>query len=102
MSINIGNADDPFYRYTRPLSIVENNCGKTKIINLKQICQALETKGKYLLYYIQLEKSVPIKKNGEIISIIPKNEIEILINKFIEQYILCNKCHYPELTIKKD
>ena len=101
MSTNIGNTDDPFYRYKRPMSIIEIKSGKTKIINLPAIAQALYTKESYLLYFIQLEKSTFVTSKGEIKMVIPKNEIELLINKFIQNYILCNVCKYPELVIKK-
>lgn len=97
-NIPIGKTDDPFYRYKRPVTIVKHLNNKTIITNLDSISKALNTNAAYILYYIQLQKSVPVIKN-EIKAIIPQPEIETLINEYIEQYILCDICHYPELII---
>ena len=53
--------------------------------------------------YIKLKKSVSVTKKLEINGIITKLELETLINQFIDEYILCNICGYPELiTIKSE
>ncbi|AYV85096.1 MAG: hypothetical protein Satyrvirus3_27 [Satyrvirus sp.] len=101
VSVNIGNSNDPFYRYKRPTSIVQNKGNKTIISNLDAISKSLYTKPAYILHYIQIKKSAPITPNGEIKMFIGKNEIETLVNEFINDYILCNKCSLPELVIKK-
>ncbi|XWV24781.1 mimivirus translation initiation factor 5 [Tupanvirus deep ocean] len=98
---NIGDSIDPFYRYRRPVSIVENKAGKTIITNLDNIAKALNTKSSYILYYIQLTKSTFITSKSEIKTVLTKSEVEELVNKFIEQYILCTVCKYPELITKK-
>lgn len=100
-TINIGKTDDVFYRYKRHISLLEHKSGKTIITNLSTICADLNTKPSYFLYYIQLEKSIPVTNKGEIKTIIKQAEIELLINNFIDKYILCAKCKYPELEIKK-
>ena len=51
---------------------------------------------------IHLVKSVPITPKGEIKTNLNKNQIEDLINNYIEEYVLCKKCKYPELVIKKN
>lgn len=103
MAVNIGKSTDPFYRYRRPLSIIEHKLGKTIIINLNEIANALHTKPLYLVYYFKLKKSVSVTKRLEINGIITKLELETLINQFIDEYILCNICGYPELiTIKSE
>lgn len=101
MSVNIGNSSDPFYRYKRPTSIIENKANKTKIINLDLIAKALKTKPSYIIYYIQITKSTSINGKYEINKILTKAEIESLIDHFIDAYILCTKCRYPELVINK-
>lgn len=101
MTTNIGDSIDPFYRYKRPIATVENRSSKTIITNLDAIAKALHTKATYILYYIQLEKSTSISTNGEIKCIINKSDIEIIIDKFIAQYILCNVCNYPELVTQQ-
>ena len=102
MTTNIGNVIDPFYRYKRPVAIILNKGKSTIIENIKDIAMALHTKESYMLYYIQLEKSIPITSKGAIKANMNKNEIEKIINDYIEKYILCNKCNYPELVTKKD
>ena len=99
--INIGESIDPFYRYKRPVSIIENRSGKTIISNLDNIAKSLHTKSSYILYYIQLEKSTSVTNKGEIKMELSKNEIEILINKYTEEYVLCALCKYPELVFKE-
>lgn len=98
---NIGETIDPFYRYKRPVSTVEIRQGKTIISNLDLIAKALKTKPSYILYYIQLEKSTSITNKCEIKIELNKIEIEELIDKYIEEYVLCGMCNYPELDIKK-
>lgn len=100
MMINIGDSLDPFYRYQRPIAIVSYHARCTSIDNLNEIAKALQTNAKYLLHYIKIEKSVGVLKNNDIKSIIDKKEIEDLINKFIKKYLLCTKCHLPEIIIK--
>lgn len=99
--INIGESFDPFYRYKRPKSICDYNNGKTTIVNIEEIAKALHTKASYIIYYIQLYKSTPTNKN-EIKAVIPQTEIEGIINDYIEKYILCSVCRYPELVIHKN
>lgn len=101
MSTNIGNSDDPFYRYKRPLAIVENRGKTTSIKNLDAISKSLDTKSNYLLYYIQLEKSTSVTK-GTINTILSSKQIEEMVNGFINKYILCKSCAYPELMIQED
>lgn len=101
-TVNIVNLDDPFYRYKRPYAISEYHGNKTTIIvNLEEIANALHTKASYILYYIQLAKSTSVNDKGEIKMIIPLKEIEKIINKFINEYIICTSCKLPELVIKK-
>lgn len=100
MTTNIGNLDDPFYRYKRPMAQIDNKNGKTVITNIDIIAKSLHTKSSYMLYYIQLEKSTSITK-GEIKMNLSKQEIEKLLNDFINKYILCNICNYPELIIQQ-
>ena len=98
--INIGDSIDPFYRYKRPRTICEHHKGRTIIVNLEDIAKALHTKASYITYYIQLEKSTSATTNGEIKTIIPQSEVEKIINDFIEKYILCMVCRYPELVTR--
>jgi translation initiation factor 2 beta subunit (eIF-2beta)/eIF-5 len=101
MTTNIGETDDPYYRYKRPISLVENKSGKTTITNLEDIAKSLHTSPKYILYYIQLAKSTSITTKNELKTILTRSEIEVLINKYIDEYILCSKCKYPELVTKQ-
>lgn len=100
-NIPIGDSNDPFYRYKRPVSIIKHTNNKTVIVNLDSISKALNTESAFILYYIQLQKSVPVIKN-EIKAIFSQPEIELLINQYIDQYVLCDICHYPEMVIMKN
>lgn len=99
--INIGESDDIFYRYKRPVAIIDIQSGKTIITNLNDIAQAINTKPSHILYFIQLEKSTSVTNKGEIKIILLKSVVEDLIEKYIAKYILCNICKYPELETKK-
>ena len=79
MNTNIGDSTDPFYRYVRPIAIVENRKNMTIITNIENIAKALHTEVKYILYYIQLSKSTSISSKGEIKMILKKTEIEAII-----------------------
>lgn len=100
MSKNIGNSIDPFYRYRRPISIVTHRKNFTIIKNLTEIAKALETEPDYILHYIKLTKSVSITNKLEIKSVIQLEQIEDLIDKFIDEFILCENCILPEIVIK--
>ena len=102
MNTNIGDSTDPFYRYVRPITIVENRKNMTIITNIENIAKALHTEVKYILYYIQLSKSASVSSKGEIKMILKKTEIEAIINSFISEYVLCKTCNYPELVIKRE
>lgn len=102
MTTNIGDSIDPFYRYKRPLAVLETKKNTTIISNIDAIAKSLHTEPKYILYYIQLAKSTSVSTRGEIKMVLNKAEIENIINQFISEYILCQVCNYPELVIKKE
>lgn len=100
-TVNIGNSDDPFYRYRRPASICTVHSGTTFITNLEDIANSLHTKPAYILHFIKLKKSTPVTPKGGIKMVLTKSQVEELINQFIEQYVLCTLCAYPELVITR-
>lgn len=102
MITNIGKSKDPFYRYKRPISIVDNNKTKTTIVNLNHISQALHTKPEYIMYYIQLKKSLPTNQNGMIKGSLSQVEIEKILDEYTETYILYQECKFPELIIDRN
>lgn len=95
------NNDDPFYRYKRPIAIIKSVHAGTQIINLEEISKSLHTKPKYILHWIKCKKSVSIN-DCVIKSKLDVNEIEKLINEFIEYIIVCPQCSLPELVISSD
>lgn len=78
-----------------------NVLAKTIITNLEEIAKTLHTKPQYILYYIQLLKSTPVTAKEEIKTVMPPNEMDTIINQYIEEYILCESCKLPELGFKK-
>ena len=102
MTTNINNVIDPFNRYKRPSAIITIKNNKTTIQNIVEIAQSLHTKAPYIMYFIQLDKSVPTTAAGEIKSSMTKIDVENLLNAFIEKYIICKQCGLPELVIRKE
>jgi translation initiation factor 5 len=99
--MNINNSNDISYRYKMPL-LNTNHYGKgngkfTNLINIIDICNAINTPLKILMMYLTQSLGTNYKEtrlNGHY----NKNEILDLIIKFNKEFILCQKCNIPELT----
>lgn len=105
--------EDPNYRYKMPKLILKiegkGNGIKTNIVNLNDAAKALGVPAEYPLKYMghELGAHTECKEkgyeayiiNGEKTSDVLKN----LMDKFIEKYILCPRCKYPEMymVVKK-
>lgn len=99
--MNIDNSDDIFYRYKMPILDI-NQYGKgngkfTNLVNIQDICNAINTPLKILMVYLTQSLGTNYKEtslNGHY----NKNELLELIIKFNKEFILCEKCNIPELT----
>jgi len=99
--MNIDDSDDMFYRYKMPILDI-NNYGKgngkfTILVNILDICNAINTPLKILMIYLTQSLGTNYKEtslNGHY----NKNNLIELIIKFNKEFILCQKCNIPELT----
>ena len=99
--------EDPKYRYQMPL-LQQKVEGKglnihTNLVNLKEVAKSLRTSHEYILKYFAYELSLQVKEknndmwiNGEI----NKNDILKVLDKFIDKFILCANCHFPEMFLR--
>jgi len=102
--------NDPSYRYTMPRMQLKQesrlNGVKTNVTNLLDVANALRVPASAMIKYFCAE----VGANQEQDTIIKgSHTIEVLtkhLDKFIEKYVLCSKCKYPEckydLQGKKD
>ena len=102
--------EDPHYRYKMPILTVKiegrGNGVKTRLPNIIEIAKALERDISYIMKFFELELGTKTINNGGYM-LNGKHEPEIIadvLDRFIEKYILCGKCHNPETVIlaKKD
>ena len=123
--VNIGNSDDPAYRYKMPKLVSKTegrgNGIKTILVNATDVANALHRPTSYLpkvflisftnLQYFGYELGAQSKYdqkedkssvNGDH----PNPDLIKILNKFIDEYVLCPHCHLPETMLvlkhKKD
>lgn len=99
--MNIDASDDFFYRYKMPvLEITQYGKGNgkfTNLLNIIDICNAINTPQKILMVYLTQSLGTNYKEtslNGHY----NKDDLIDLIIKFNKEFILCQKCNIPELT----
>ena len=96
--------EDPSYRYKMPLiqTKVEGkgNGIKTKLVNLEAVAKALRIPPKYILRYVGTECGANCdEKVNTVNGQYRTPDIQQIIDKFIDKYIICGKCNYPETKI---
>lgn len=106
-TINIGgDSNDAFYRYKMPAieTTYENkNGGTTVITNIEAIATSLKRSSNVLCKYFQkkLSCNCRIKDKGMlIIGNRTKDELQTILNNYINTYILCYTCGNPETEIE--
>lgn len=103
--------EDINYRYKMPkiqFKIEGKGNGiKTNIMNMADIAKALRVNTDYPLKYmgIELGSQIQYKENGnEVTTIIngqfQETDLVKTLDKFIEKYVLCPKCHLPEMLLR--
>jgi len=100
---NILNADDEFYRYKRPEIIIRyeghGKNTKTFIVNLIDLASSLNRSSDEIMKYFSYELGTQIKSmymKGSF----TKLEIDTLIQKYIESFVLCTRCSLPSTYYK--
>jgi translation initiation factor 5 len=108
VKINIPKSiNDPTYRYQRDIIKVEvhnNNGGMTKLINIETIATQLGCELDDILKFFKKCLNVNIiKKEGIFIrKVETQQDIENILEEYIQKEVLCKKCKNPEFTLNKD
>ncbi len=100
ISIKKKFVDDPFYRYKMEKIDISIKNKKTIINNLINISNTLKIEPKVLFRFITSNlASFGQEKNGLYIisGAFDINKIQDVIYIFIDKYILCKKCNFPEI-----
>lgn len=102
-SVNIPQScDDPFYRYKRPLLVVEQlrrGGGTTVLKNAAAVAKAIYRSDSDLrALYQQCYKCTVQLKNGEVIihKLVDAADCEEQLERYIEREVLCPRCRNPE------
>jgi translation initiation factor 5 len=104
--INIGeiHKDDVYYRYKMPQleTTIEGrgNGIKTKIYNIEDIASALDRPSKMIMKYFSIYLGTSVSKGNIIRGEHMVQDLNRLLNKFIEDYVLCQECNNPETIMK--
>lgn len=98
--VNIGgSSDDAFYRYKRDvIAISKAGKGMWKISNIDFICKQLKVGAEFAekLYAEIKRRGIAMIGRGNFRGVISVSELEKIINKLIDKYVLCPKCKLPE------
>jgi len=97
--------DDPSYRYKMPalqLKIEGRGNGiKTKIVNLNELATALRVPPAYPLKFMGYELGSQTNESQSVVNgSFVEPEMRKHLDKFIEKYVLCSNCKYPEMVLK--
>lgn len=105
--INIGgDPNDASYRYKMPKLVTKiegrGNGIKTVIVNMSDIAKALHVSTAYPTKFFGFELGAQSKYNESTDRAIVNGshnagDLATTLNKFIERYVLCPRCKYPEL-----
>jgi translation initiation factor 5 len=93
--MNIGNTNDPFYRYKMPVPKLEYQGKKTVISNLDKISESLYRIPTEIMKFVS--NSLGTNCSGN--SINGKHDlskINSILADYINVFILCSECDYPE------
>jgi hypothetical protein len=104
MSKNIqGDANDAHARYKRDIIQIKHEAakgGQTRLLNIETIAQQLHLPLKVLLSAMQKLLHLPPIRNCIIPSRVEVDKVEAVIDKIIQDIVLCQKCHLPELNLR--
>ena len=93
---------DPYYRYKMEKINFRRDRTKTCITNLKVIAQDIKIlKQEYIIMFIQKRLSIKMSVKNDLVIItnqVDTNAVQNALYEFIEHFILCKHCRFPELT----
>jgi translation initiation factor 5 len=93
--------DDPSYRYKMPKMVLKQesrlNGVKTNITNIEDVASALRVPSISIMKYLSSELGANMEQTSIIKGDHPYSIMLKQLDKFIEKYICCRGCKYPEL-----
>lgn len=96
MSISLAdrkNQSDPFYRYRRDKVLIQNQT----IINWDVLCHQLKTPEAALSSFLAKGLGCRVGPKGKLGKVAGTETVDELVQTYIEQFVLCPRCHLPEL-----
>ncbi len=105
--INIDDSDDPFYRYKMPQIEITHNLKqrRTLIQNIVAVGKALGRDPKMIGKYLAKSLSTQVKYKRSVLEINglkEQNELQDILQIFINKWVLCQKCQNPETDLDKN
>lgn len=103
-TLNINNTDDPFYRYKMPALAVRKQTNCVVIDNLTTVSKSLQRPAKMILKYFGMKLGTHVSVDKAAVNgTFSPSELQIALQEFIDQYVLCTDCGNPEtqITLKK-
>merc|ERR1712032_1759016 len=108
--INIGGGSaDSSYRYKMPRIVGKiegrGNGIKTVIANCVEVCESLNRSATYLTKFLGIELAAQSRwREAELRSIVNGShsdaDLQNLVHKFVDIFVLCPTCKYPETKLK--
>lgn len=113
LSVDPKERSDMFYRYRMPSIIVKiegsGNGIKTVFPNIEDVCDAISRPLEVVMKYLQEEIGAQrtMKKSNEatkcfVMGRFDQERIQKVVDKFVESFVLCEKCRSPETTLSAD
>lgn len=108
---SIGRTDnsDPCYRYKMPVLALKHegsgNGVKTVLLNIEDISKSLHIETKYLLKYMSIELGARVHTKDTrhlIAGTYSSKELNLYLDKFIAEFLLCPDCKDPEVQWEVD
>lgn len=108
LSIPSYKTDDPNYRYKMPRLVAKvegrGNGIKTNIVNMGDIARALKRPPDYPTKFCGTElgaqsKFDPAEGKAIVNGAHEQRDLQALIDKFIEKFVLCENCRLPEIDL---
>jgi translation initiation factor 5 len=111
MMLNIPSyKEDPAYRYKMPALITKvegrGNGIKTNLVNLAEVAKSLKVPIEYPLKFFGAElgaqtqfKKIKGEQRAILNGSVTTKDLQQLLDKFIEKFVLCPRCSYPEIHI---
>lgn len=98
---NIISTDDPFYRYKRPvIEVRSDKSNKTYLLNINDVGAALSRPPELIIKFLQYTFNTQSNVNeGWLKGRYLANQIDALIDIFVNQLVLCHRCNNPETTL---